>query len=290
MLVEYVLPARAVTDTNSSTTRRGFVAGLLATSASVALGQPLAIEALERPAAFNRIYRRIRYAPGDDLLFWWMHGRRYGLVDNLLTPFFDMHVGSMHRCRDLSDDGYEVSSASAIYFTAIGSGELLENWRNPMTGNVVRFSYPAPRAGRSAYSYRDGVLESAPMAGVRQDERHVYSPIRVVGSEAWFTEETAMVAHFEATGQSIKVHDVSTFASPVAALLDPAAEFIPAVEQFNDYNDWSPRFQMGDRPGTSVARCSGRKVATLDEMPADFLRLARRIHPQSFADPARTLG
>jgi hypothetical protein len=39
-----------------------------------------------------------------------------------------------------------------------------------------------------------------------------------------------------------------------------------------------------------VARCSGRKVATLEEMPDDFLRIARRIHPDAFRDPARTLG
>ncbi len=286
------------------THRRGFLAGLIAATTAAAL-DPATAEAgpagalaagptpaggVDDPAAFNRHYRRIRYAPGTDLLFWWMRGRRYGLVDNQLIPFFDMHVGSMHRCRDLDDDRFEVSSAATIYFTDLQTGELLENWNNPVTGKVVRFNYAPPRAGRSEYSYRDGVLESAPMAGVRQDERHSHSPLRVVGDEAWFTEETSMIAHFEATGQSIRVHDTSTYGSPVAALLDPGARFVPAVEHFNDYNDWSPRFQMGDRPGTSVARCSGRKVATLAEMPADFLRIARRVHPDAFADPARTLG
>jgi hypothetical protein len=47
---------------------------------------------------------------------------------------------------------------------------------------------------------------------------------------------------------------------------------------------------MGDHPGTSVARCSGRKVATLDGMPDNFLRLARRLHPDAYRDPAKTLG
>lgn len=284
------------------TPRRGFLAGLLATVSAAAVGETAAPAAgpavrssapaagVEDPAAFNRHYRRIRYAPGADLLFWWMRGRRYGLVDNQLMPFFDMHVGSMHRCRDLDADRYEVSSAATIYFTDLETGELLDKWNNPVTGKVVQFNYAPVRPGRSEYSYRDGVRESAPMAGVRQDERHSHSPLRVVGDEAWFTEETSMIAHFEATGQSIKVHDTSTFGSPVAALLDLGARFVPAVEHFNDYNDWSPRFQMGDRPGTSVARCSGRKVATLDGLPADFLRLARRVHPDAFADPARTLG
>jgi hypothetical protein len=279
--------------------RRGFLAGLLATVSASALGEAGGLPAapasapaagVEDPAAFNRHYRRIRYAPGNDLLFWWMRGRRYGLVENRLIPFFDMHVGSMHRCRDLDADRYEVASASAIYFTDLETGQLVENWNNPITGSVVRFNYASPRPGRSEYSYRDGTLESAPIVGVRQDERHSHSPLRVVGDEAWFTEESAIIARFEAVARPVKVHDTSTYGSPVAALLDPAARFVPAVEHFNDYNDWSPRFQMGDRPGTSVARCSGRKVATLDEMPAEFLRLARRVHPEAFADPARTLG
>lgn len=272
--------------------RRGFLAGLLATATAAAVGDAGSGSAalVEDPAAFNRHYRRIRYAPGTDLLFWWMRGRRYGLVDNQLIPFFDMHVGSMHRCRDLDADRYEVASAAVIYFTDLQTGELLENWNNPVTGNVVRFNYAAPRPGRSEYSYRDGTLESAPVVGVRQQERHSHSPLRVVGGEAWFSEESAIIARFEGVPRPIKVHDTSTYGSPVAALLDPAARFVPAVEHFNDYNDWSPRFQMGDRPGTSVARCSGRKVATLGEMPADFLRLARRLHPEAFRDPGATLG
>jgi Protein of unknown function (DUF1838) len=275
------------------TPRRGFLAGLLATASVAAIDDTAGAQpkgSIEDPAAFNRYYRRIRYAPGDDLLFWWMRGRRYGLVDNQLTPFFDMHVGSMHRCRDLDSDRYEVSSAATIYFTDLDSGELLESWNNPVTGKVVRFNYAPPRAGRSEYSYREGVRESAPMPGVRQDERHTHTALQIIGEEAWFTEEVSMIAHFEATGKSIKVHDTSTYGSPVAALLDPSVRFVPAVEHFNDYNDWSPRFQMGDKPGTSVARCSGRKVATLEEMPDDFLRIARRIHPDAFRDPARTLG
>ena len=92
------------------------------------------------------------------------------------------------------------------------------------------------------------------MPGVRQDERHTHTALKIIGEEAWFTEEVSMIAHFEATGKSIKVHDTSTYGSPVAALLDPSVRFVPAVEHFNDYNDWSPRFEMGDRPGSSISR------------------------------------
>jgi len=31
-----------------------------------------------------------------------------GYVDNLMVPYFDMHVGSWHRCRELDDGRYTV--------------------------------------------------------------------------------------------------------------------------------------------------------------------------------------
>ncbi len=289
----------AVAAAPDETGRRGFIGSLLAGAAlgsgvlRAAAPAPVTatpVTSLEDPAAFNRLQRRICFAPGDDIVFWWMRGRRYGLIDNHLVPLFDMHVGRMHRCRDLDADRYEVSTAAAIYYTAPDEEQLLENWRNPVTGELVPFNYPAPRAGRAEYSYRDGMRVSAPMQGVRQRERHAHSPLTVVGDEASFTKESWIVATFEGSAKPVNVHDISTFGSPVAALLDPTATFVPAFEHFNDYNGWSPRLRMGERPGSSVARCSGRKVATFEQMPSVFLRLTKRVHPQAFSDPAKTLG
>ena len=289
----------AVAAAPDETGRRGFIGSRLggaALGSGVVRAAPPApvtatpVTALEDPAAFNRLQRRICFAPGDDIVFWWMRGRRYGLIDNQLVPLFDMHVGRMHRCRDLDADRYEVSTAAAIYYTAPDEEQLLENWRNPVTGELVPFNYPAPRAGRAEYSYRDGMRVSAPMQGVRQQERHAHSPLTVVGDEASFTKESWIVATFEGSAKPVNVHDISTFGSPVAALLDPTATFVPAFEHFNDYNGWSPRLRMGERPGSSVARCSGRKVATFEQMPSVFLRLTKRVHPQAFSDPAKTLG
>ena len=269
--------------------RRLFLAGLAGTAVTAHARRGGAL-AVEDPAQLHRVYRRIRYAGDDRLVFWWMKGRRYGIVDNVMTPFFDMNVGSMHRCRDLGGERYEVVTASSLYFTDLASGELVENWANPVTGRTVRFNYPAPRPAVSVYSYGEGVVVEPEMPGMRLERRHVTSPVEVQGADAWLHEESWVIADVLATGRKMKVHDMYSYVCPVAALRDPAVPFVPAVEHFNDYNDWSPRFEMGDRPGTSVARCSGRKVATLDGMPDGFLRLARRLHPEAFRDPAKTLG
>ncbi len=253
-------------------------------------GHGSAIASLENPDNLYRHYRRIRFASDERVFFWWLRGRRFGFVDQLMTPFFTMHVGSMHRCRNLGEGRYEVATASSIYFTDLASGELLETWSNPVTGRSVRFNYPAPRAAISVYSESTGVLSEPGMPGARLERRHEVAPLQVIGPDAWLTEESYLRLHRDADGSSMRVQDMYTFTSPVAALQDPGLRFVPAVEQFNDYNDWSPRFEMGDRPGSSVARCAGRKVDSLAAMPEDWLRLARRLHPDAVRDPARTLG
>jgi hypothetical protein len=282
--------------------RRRFTSGLALAGAALAAGTasaasgaaarttaPPATARLDDPANLHRVYRRARFAGDERIVFWWMLGRRYGFVDTVLTPFFDMQVGSWHRCRDLGDGRYEVRSASAMYHTDLASGELVEDWANPVTGKTVRFSYPAPAASVTVYSYAEGLQDAPPPPAMKMDRRHALAPLELLGEEAWLREESHLMVVY-ANGRQQRVHDMYTFNSPAAALRDARQAFVPATVHFNDYNGWSPRFEMGDAPGSSVARCSGRKVAMLDEMPASWLRLARRLHGDALRDPARSLG
>lgn len=245
--------------------------------------------ALLAPMNLHRVYRRLRFAADERIVFWWMKGRRYGFVDTVMTPFFDMQVGSMHRCRDLGDGRWELRSASAMYHTDIKTGALLEDWANPVTGKTVKFDYPAPTATSLVYSYADGVQDAPAPPGTKIDKQHFLGPLERIGDEAWLREEGWLNLQY-ANGRGQRVHDMYTFSAPLAALRPARPGFLPATVHFNDFNGWSPRFQMGDAPGASVSRCSGRKVASVGELPASFLQIARRLHGAAFADPARTLG
>jgi hypothetical protein len=248
-----------------------------------------ALAALADPAQRHAIYRRMRYAGHQDVFYWWLRGTRYGLIDNELTPFFRMEVGSMHRCQDLGNGRYSVTSLGLIYFTDLQTGELLEKWPNPVTGKTVDFSYPRP--GPRTVVYGPEGIESEPgfpAAGALQ--RHELSAPDIVGDDLWLNEASQLTAPAQSNGMpALRVHDMYALRSPVAALLDPRQQFVPCHASFNDFNTWSPRFQMGDRPGTSLSRCQGRKEASLDALPPGFLALAQRLHPQLLADPAAAL-
>ncbi len=241
----------------------------------------------------HRIYRRMRFAADDQVVFWWMKGRRFGIVDNELQPFFNMEVGSMHRCRERDDGGYEVATAAAIYYTDLQSEELLQSWRNPVTGELVRFDYNVPAATAAHYSYLSGRLDEPSAMGMRVERRTTFDPVRVDSAEVWLTEENYVRLFREASAAAdpaMRVHDLYTYSCQHSALRDSQLAYVHAAVQFNDYNDWSPRFQMGEHRGTSVSRCAGRKESRLEQLPGSYLKLARRLHPQAFADPIKTLA
>ncbi len=284
-------------------TRREISASLLAMGA-VAAGGPAGaradgVDGATDPLLLARIYRQMRFAGDDRVFFWWLQGRRYGLIDNVLTPFFDMHVGSIHRCVDQGDGRYQVIGAQVGYYTHLETGALLENWLNPITGANVALAYAPLRANTSNFG-PTGPVESASVNGA--ERRHVLGPVSVVGDSVWLREETYIVvppsAAVAASGggvaasRPLRVHDMYTLQSPRAALRDSGLlpRWVPALGQFNDFNSWSPRFQMGDRPGTSLSRCAGRKERRWQDLPEKFRALAAQAHPQWARAPDKILG
>lgn len=275
-------------------TRRAVSGSLLAMGTAAAVGAARARAAgladSSEPLRIARLYRQMRFAGDGQVFFWWLQGRRYGLVENVLTPFFDMHVGSVHRCSDQGDGRYQVSSAQIGYYTDLETGALLENWLNPITGANVLLSYAAPRASTSSYGPA-GPEEPAAANGA--ERRHLLGPVSVVGDSVWLREETHVVVPPAAAGaRPLRVHDMYTLQSPRAALREsgPLPRWVPALGQFNDFNSWSPRFQMGDRPGTSLSRCAGRKERRWQDLPEKFRALAAQVHPAWARAPAGILG
>ena len=284
-------------------TRREASVSLLAMGAVTAAGKTRArttgLDGATDPVRVARLHRQMRFAGDGQVFFWWLQGRRYGLVDNVLTPFFDMHVGSVHRCIDQGDGRFQVAGAQIGYYTHLETGALLENWLNPITGANVLLTYSPPRANTSNYGPA-GPEEPAAANGA--ERRHVLGPVSVVGDSVWLREETYLVvppsAAVAASGggvaasRPLRVHDMYTLQSPRAALRDSGAlpRWVAALGQFNDFNSWSPRFQMGERPGTSLSRCAGRKERRWQDLPEKFRALAAQVHADWARAPAGILG
>lgn len=246
--------------------------------------------ALTDPAEVNQVFRRMRFAGHEEIFFWWLRGLRYGLIDNELTPFFRMEVGSMHRCRELGDGRYSVTSLAAIYYTDLDKGDLVERWLNPVTNANVDFKYAPPKPSTVIYTHAG--IESEPQFPVPgAKRRRELGPVDIVGGDVWLGEASHLLVPAQSNGTpALHVNDMYALHSPLRELANPRQKFVPCFAAFNDFNSWSSRFQMGDRPGTSLSRCSGRKEARLDALPQSYLALGQRVHPQVFANPAAALS
>ena len=245
---------------------------------------------LTDPINVYAVFRRMRFAEHEQVFFWWLRGTRSGLIDNQLTDFFRMEVGSLHRCRELGDGRYSVTSLGIIYYSDLKSGELLEKWHNPVTDATVPFQYAAPKPTTVIYN-RAGIESEPAFPAAGATRSHELGPVDMVGNDLWLNDSS----HLNAPPQNgaatpLHVNDLYTLRSPLRELLNPNQRFVPCDAVFNDFNTWSARLQMGARAGTSLSRCYGRKEAKLESLPASYLAFGRRVHPTIFADPATALA
>ena len=99
------------------------------------------------------IHRKLNYSFDDRVVFWYLRAIRYGLVDSAFTPFWDMHVGLISLAQD-ENDGFRTKTMSAIFYTDIESGELLENFDNPFTGERLPVRQPGLNRSSRLYNRR----------------------------------------------------------------------------------------------------------------------------------------
>ena len=96
------------------------------------------------------ITRKLAHTMDDDIVFWWANLSRFGLLDKIFTPLWDVHVGAVLSTRDVGPRGaYETTAISMVFYTDLETGEYLRTFKNPYTGKEVEINYfPASPAKR----------------------------------------------------------------------------------------------------------------------------------------------
>lgn len=237
-------------------------------------------------------FRKLAYSMDDELTYWWMRGRRYGVTGSVATPFWDMYVAAWFTTRDLPDGRYEVKLAGCNFYTPPGSTELLETFANPYTGKTVAVPYAPPRVTTTVMDKRGG----NPFAGGINRPGMKTTTSTDIGP-AWVEGETVhvhgdLMLHsepLEAGKASFTVQDWSTYIGRTADVMDPTKPNPPSAQMFNDILDFPQWLQMGDHRGTYVSRCYGRKVFDYGSMPATWRRLFERKFPDFARDPGAVL-
>jgi hypothetical protein len=283
----------AETDVTSGTavTRRlllKLAAGSLALPAIAGATASDTLSSANQPANLLRAWRRLRYAEGGTLAFWWMRATKYGLVDNGLTPLFGMEIGNIARTRDVPG-GFAATALELVFFTDLATGRRTEVVVNPYTGESL------PRqdslVGPTTITYRtDSTEYPAGLPGVKLEIEPLTKIFAVEGDDVWIHDDaTARVTPMAEGAPRFWVSDWSTYQGSRAALADPAVNSVPGHVTFNSVSSWLDWMKMGDRPGYMLSRANGRKFARFDELPASFLDIVRDRYPAILRDPGGAL-
>ncbi|MCB2106244.1 MAG: DUF1838 family protein [Rhodobacteraceae bacterium] len=238
-----------------------------------------------------KAYRKLAFAADGSLTFMWLRATRFGLVDTVFTPLWEMHVGSFATTRDLEDGAFEVTGISAIFYTDLETNSYLEKFKNPFTGNTVDVRYGKPRPSKRVYTSQGEEREPLQRPGMSVTTSASLGPAWVVGDALWLRSDThlSMIPKEGSQGRMLRVNDWSTYKGSLAQVADPDVPNPPSEWIFNDVNTWPEWLEMGDRTGNYVSRGIGQKAFAFDDMPSTWKALMREHYPDIAKDPAGAL-
>jgi len=71
---------------------------------------------------------------------------------------------------------------------------------------------------------------------------------------------------------------------------DPARAVVDTLVDYQSLITYRPWMGFGDTPGHTIARGAGRRANRVEDLPPEYLALARRHHPDVLDDPLKVLA
>jgi len=231
------------------------------------------------------IHRKLNYSFDDRVVYWYLRAIRYGLVDSFFTPFWDMHVGFLSIAKD-EGEGFRTKTLSAIFYTDIHSGEILDQFDNPFTGERLPVRQPGVNRSSRLYNKAGMIADRAERTGFTMSQYGEVGPAWIVGDDVWCRGDTGFRGEpTTAEGRLIQINDWSTYHGSIAEVADSDVKSANATQAFNDINTWPGWLNMGEVQGNYVSRGFGRKSWSMDGMPPEWSAIMRDRYPKEFADP-----
>lgn len=224
---------------------------------------------------------RMRAHPDGRAAYWAYAGTFYGQISGQRTvPLLGVEGISVNRCTPAGAGACDYSLREAGWFKDLATGQVLDEWLNPLTGRVVTPKhYYSPQQQRFTGAKTEPVLAS-PMPGLEWTG-YLGAPTSFAGS-VWSSEEL-LVRTTNATTGAVRVQtSLLTLHATVDDLRRKPGRWVPTTMAYQTLATWVPWMDMRDIPGVISWRLFGRKVATVAELPAELVTRTRAQHPQWF--------
>lgn len=246
-----------------------------------------------RPAAGPldpvRLYRKLHFRTDDGLLFWWLKGPKIGQVGSTLTPLFTNLVGTVQRVRQLDDGGFEVTQLEMVFAFDIDSGEPLEQWRNPYTGETLPMRFRPLGPTTTRYRPDNSRVLPTEIGGAPLESRATIHPPVIVGDDVFFRDESVARVFTPGRATPFEVNDIATYHGSLANLTNASVTAGEATVFFAEVTGWQRWMNMGERPGSLTSRLAGRKLRRYEDLPAEWRARLAQLAPEIAADPIAAL-
>jgi hypothetical protein len=216
------------------------------------------------------LYMKLHAATDDGEVPWYYTGRIYAVRERQSpVHLFNLEGTEIYWVRRRSASEWQAFSSTLTFYRDARSGEYLESFANPLTGktlpvrpNVLRSKQPATFAPEGTNgqpwlveSYQNG-----------DDVWLVTSRQLLTVPQPWSETQTIFAKAYE--------------------LADPGRFRAAAVFSSSYLAPYLAWMEMDEAPGHLLWHSSGRKLASIEEIPPRYRERAQRLQPGHFDTPS----
>jgi hypothetical protein len=206
------------------------------------------------------------------------------------------------RLLPLEGGSYRRLNREVIYYRDARSGELIDEWTNPWTDEVVKvvqvandpFNYtisdtlilaPEDFGGKGKGEPRKIPL-IFPWKRMNDEtltlttDMHLYYP-NALDPEKWVRESS---------GSMVQISEMMRYFVSIKDLENPKLTSVPHVGTWNRVTPWLPWMLMGDTPGHLLYMGTMTCSDNLDIVPQDAQDYAKKHHPEFLSAPTEDYG
>jgi len=272
-------------------TMLGLLGGSVLSTACGQLGQPEGGIPLRldpnNPEHLHYMHRKLAYRLDDGLTYWNIEALRMGFRDGVLTPFWKFHAGLVYNTQTLDEFRYSNTAILKIFYTDLETGELLESFDNPYTGETVSAVQPKLLKTQPRIFGLKGVEreEDNSNSGLYRNEN--LGPARISGNDIWLNADLIMRSEPpNKRNKLLQVNDWVTYLGKMTEVANPNIKSANATLTFNDLNTFNHSWigMDGLKDVWSISRGFGRKSETADGLPDIWKKFVLETHPELLSD------
>lgn len=264
-------------------------AGLMAATPALADGHSRTLDFSKREDQLTALIK-MRCSMDDRVVMGGVKGLYYGVVENRVTPLYGVLAGTLARYKQIDEGTWEGSSFEVAYFTDWETGELLETFDNPYTGETVEV--PQTRMGPSrmliSLEGRRSPSENPRLA--MMDINHRFLPPRNENGTVVLVEEIRVGTPEDFTGPQFHYNEVTTYRAQMEDVANPDVMIANDSTHFNGIVSWRPWLKMTGYPGHLFGTATGGRYASVEDYPPYYVELTNKHHPDVFSDPIALLS